>query len=118
MLSDVQRFWLSLQRAKNISTAVNSDGGDVAQLLLLRPDNRYSFVAPRFLLDTLPNGKTRDATDKSVLPKDLNNAPRGGTLMSFYIRDASQNAAAQNDDNRVLDGAEISKRNAAHSAEF
>ena len=42
-VSDVQRFWQSLK----VWGAINSDGGDVAQLTLLRPDQRYDLVPPR-----------------------------------------------------------------------
>ncbi len=98
MLSDVQHFWMSMRHSKNVWSAINSDGGDVAQLLYTQPNDNYQFLAPRFVLDTLPGGKKRDATTRRTLAPDLKNALPGGTIMSFYVRDSAAFNA-----NRVLE---------------
>jgi hypothetical protein len=43
---DVQRFWLSMQKAGLIDNAINSDAGDCAQLALRLPDGRYQMTSP------------------------------------------------------------------------
>jgi hypothetical protein len=72
-LADLQRFWLAL----GAWGAVNIDGGDVTQLLLLRPVGRYDLVPPWWA----------DRAMRRTLGPDLAGAPAGGTLMYFYMRD-------------------------------
>jgi len=77
MLSDVQNFWLALGKTKSIWGAINSDAGDAAQLAYLRPDGKY---------DLVPERMANPAMRLTFTP-DFKNAPQGGTLMTFYVRD-------------------------------
>ena len=72
-LADLQRFWLAF----GAWGAVNSDGGAVTQLVLLRPDGKYEMQPPRI---SSPNRRL-------VFGRDFKNAPEGGTLMTFYVRE-------------------------------
>ena len=74
-VADLQRFWLAL----GVDGAINSDGGVVTQLAWERPDQKYELLPPRLI-----------APNKRLLFDDrFKNAPEGGTLMTFYVRDAS-----------------------------
>lgn len=70
-LADLQRFWQSM----GVWGAINSDGGDVAQLTFLRPDGKYILLPPRWAY-----GNTR-----LTFAPDFKNAPAGGSLMYFYV---------------------------------
>jgi hypothetical protein len=72
---DVQRFWLS----KKVWGAMNSDAGDVGQLVFRRADSRYTMVPPRWGSNQM----------RLNLKPDFSNAPRGGAIMYFYVRDTS-----------------------------
>lgn len=72
---DLQRFWQS----RNVWCAVNSDAGDVAQLVYQRPDDRYEMIPPRWASNQM----------RLLLERDYSNAPKGGSIMYFYVRDAS-----------------------------
>lgn len=74
-LADLQRFW----QARGVWSAVNLDGGNVTQLLYRRADGRYELVPPRWATDAL----------RQTLNSDLAGAPKGGTLMYFYIRETA-----------------------------
>jgi hypothetical protein len=74
-LADLQRFW----RALGVWGAINSDGGDMAQMTYLLPDNRYMLVPPMI----------SGSSACRVVSPQFENAPAGGSLMYFYIRDAS-----------------------------
>lgn len=74
---DLQRFWLSMKNV-GVSTAVNSDAGDVLQATLLRSDNNYDLIPPGWA--------TRAYTMKTFAP-DFADAPQGGSLMYFVVRD-------------------------------
>jgi hypothetical protein len=71
---DVQRFWLS----KDVWGAMNSDAGDVAQLVYLRNDGRYEMIPPRWSSNRM----------RLLLKPDFSNAPHGGSIMYFYVREA------------------------------
>jgi len=72
-LADLQRFWLAF----GAWSAVNSDGGAVAQLALRRPDGDYEMLPPRIA-----------SPDRHLIfGPDFKNAPEGGTLMTFYVRE-------------------------------
>ena len=87
-LADVQRFWLAMKKAKGVWNAVNSDGGDVAQLAYQRADGRTTLVPPRFALEGGTDEKNPQAgARRLLLAPDFSNAPRGGTIMYFYVRD-------------------------------
>ncbi len=73
-VSDEQRFWL----AKSVWGAINSDGGDVGQLTFLQPDGNY------LLLPAVGGG----SGGRLTVPPTFPNAPPGGTLLYFYVRDA------------------------------
>lgn len=75
MLSDVRQFFVKL----DVWMAFNSDAGDVAQMVLLRPDGRYDFVPPRMGKEPMRN----------VLGADLRGGVGGGALMYWYVRDRS-----------------------------
>lgn len=70
-LADLKRFWLKL----GVWGAVNSDGGIVTQRAWLRPDGKYDLLTPQ----------TSGAARHIVVGPDLNGAPAGGTLLTFYI---------------------------------
>ena len=70
---DEQRFWL----AKGVWGAINSDGGDVGQLTFLQPDGNYLLLPPV-------------AEQRLVFPPDFANAPPGGTLLYFFVRDTGK----------------------------
>lgn len=73
-LADLQRFWQSF----GAWGAVNSDGGEMTEMICLRPDGIYLLIPPLFY-----------TTQKEfILSPDFKDAPRGGTLMYFYVRDA------------------------------
>jgi len=74
-LDDLQRFWTAF----GAPNAVNLDGGAVTQLTYLRPDARYELLPPRLVA---PN-------QRMVFEPDFENAPGGGTLMTFYVREVT-----------------------------
>lgn len=74
-VADLQRFW----RDFGAWCAVNVDGGDVTQLAALRRDGRYDLVPARWASGSM----------RLTLPADLSGAPAGGSMMYFFIRDAS-----------------------------
>jgi hypothetical protein len=76
MVSDAQRFWQAL----GVPNAVNSDAGGAAQLTYRLPDGNYELVAPR------AGANPR----RLVFTPEFANAPPGGALMYFYIREASK----------------------------
>ena len=67
-LYDLQRFWLS----KKVWGAINSDGGNVAQLAHLQANGLYTLIT--------------ENERKTVTP-EFENAPGGGALMYFYVRE-------------------------------
>ncbi len=73
-VSDEQRFWLA---HKNIWGAINSDGGDVAQLAYSLPDGNYCF---------LPSISGGYYQQRLIVPPAFP-APPGGTLLYFLVRD-------------------------------
>lgn len=75
MLSDLQHFWQALR----VWGAVNIDGGDVTQMTYLRRDGRYEMVPPRWAI----------ARQRLISPPTFRDAPAGGTLMYFYVREAA-----------------------------
>jgi hypothetical protein len=76
-VADLQRFWLSL----GVWGAVNSDGGDLAQLLVRRDaDGGYDLTPPRWASRAM----------RLSLPPDGSGAPEGGALMYFVVRDAGR----------------------------
>lgn len=78
---DVQRFWISMKRAGKVWNAINSDAGDVAQLAYEMPDGNYLMVSP---IGDNPNFARR------VFTPQFDQAPQGGSLMYFYVRDAKE----------------------------
>jgi hypothetical protein len=75
-VADLQRFWLSL----GVWGAINSDGGDLAQLTYRVPNGRYVLLPPRWV--ALP---VRD-----TYAPDFRGSPSGGSLMYFYVRSVSE----------------------------
>jgi hypothetical protein len=71
--ADLQHFWLAL----GAWGAVNLDGGVVTQMTCLRQDGRYLLIPPAWA------SREREI----VCPPTFWNAPAGGTLMYFYLRD-------------------------------
>jgi hypothetical protein len=71
---DVQRFWLSMQKAGLIDNAINSDAGDCAQLAFLKPDGNYELVSP---IGDNPAFERRD------FRPDFAGAPEGGTACTL-----------------------------------
>ncbi|MBI2302497.1 MAG: phosphodiester glycosidase family protein [Armatimonadetes bacterium] len=75
---DLQRFWVSF----GAWGAVNLDGGDVTQLCYRRADGRYAIVTPRM-----------GSLKPRLTVADPRRGPGGGTLMSFFVRDAGRASA-------------------------
>lgn len=75
-VADEQRFWQQF----GAWCALNLDGGDVTQLTALRADGRYDLVPARW-----GSGGMR-----LTFPPDLKDAPPGGSMMYFFIRDTSK----------------------------
>ena len=76
-VSDEQRFWL----AKGVWGAINSDGGDLAQLTYALPDGEYRLLPP------VSGGYYMQ---RLTVPARFPNPPPGGTLLYFYVRDISK----------------------------
>lgn len=74
-VADLQRFWGQF----GAWCAVNLDGGDVAQMTAIRRDGRYDLVPPRWAHNSM----------RLTFSPDFKNAPAGGSIMYFYIRDES-----------------------------
>jgi hypothetical protein len=72
-VADLQRFW----QQQGAWCAVNIDGGDVTQMTALRSDGHYDMVPPRW----------GDRRMRCTFAPDFVNAPAGGTMMYFYVRD-------------------------------
>ena len=78
-LLDLQRFWLSMHKAGKVSDAINSDAGDVAQLTYLLPTQNYLLISP---IGDWPK------FERKVFTPAFPNAPQGGSLMYFTVRDS------------------------------
>jgi Phosphodiester glycosidase len=74
-LRDLQNFWKTF----GAWGAVNSDGGILTQFCYELPDGRYSLLPSR----------AASSNKRLILEKDLNGAPGGGSMMTFYVRDSS-----------------------------
>ena len=72
-VADVQRFWLS----RGADGAINSDAGDVAQLAYRRGKN-YQLIPPRWASNQM----------RIDVKSDFSNAPHGGAVTYFTLRDA------------------------------
>jgi Phosphodiester glycosidase len=70
---DVARFFAAL----GVWGAINSDGGDVGQLIYRTAQGRYELVPP----------KSASRQMRMTLAPDLSNAPPGGTLMYWVVRE-------------------------------
>ena len=79
-VSDEQKFWLA---HGGIWGAVNSDGGDVAQLAYALPSGNYC------LLPSVDGGFGQQRLN---VPPSFPNAPPGGSLLYFAVRDTAENA--------------------------
>ena len=75
-VADEQRFW----RARGVWGAVNIDGGDVTMLAARRADGNYDLVPPLWA----------DRRMRATFTPRFENAPQGGTLMYFYVRDGKR----------------------------
>ncbi len=75
---DVQRFWLSMRDQDLIHNAINSDAGDVGQMALAQPGQKYLMVSPIGDHPTF---------DRKLFDAKFAGAPAGGALMYFYVRD-------------------------------
>lgn len=74
-LPDEARF----RQALGVWGSVNSDAGDVAQLVSRLPDGKYEMSEPRWSSSGV----------RRTLAANLTGAPPGGALMYWYIRDSS-----------------------------
>jgi hypothetical protein len=70
---DVARFFATL----GAWGAINSDAGDAGQLIYRTPTGRYELVPPKWSSPKM----------RMTLADDFSNAPQGGTLMYWVIRD-------------------------------
>lgn len=91
-VADEQRFWESL----GVWGAINSDGGEVAQLAAIDPDRRYDVFPAAWAspVDCIPSQSlteaipaARNVASEPPYPSQTRALPAGGTLMYFYIRD-------------------------------
>ncbi|MGV3618322.1 MAG: phosphodiester glycosidase family protein [Fimbriimonas sp.] len=73
-VSDLQRFWIAF----GAPNAINSDGGAVTQFAYLRGDGKYEMLPPRLT----------SRNERLVFENGIGDAPKGGTLMTFYLREA------------------------------
>lgn len=80
LVSDIQRFWLSMMKQGKIWNAINNDAGDVAQMTLRQADGRYLLVSPR---------GDHPKFDRRVFTPEFKDVPQGGALMYFYVSDKS-----------------------------
>jgi hypothetical protein len=80
-VADVQRFWMALAKEGKIATAINSDAGDVAQMTYLRADGQYELIPPRWAGVNY---------EQRVFNSDFAQAPIGGAIMYFYMRDTAE----------------------------
>ena len=74
-LADLQRFWV----AKGVWGAINSDGGPPEQFTYKLANGRYVLSPAQWAAD---GGRIECAPEFA-------NAPHGGSLMYFYVRDVS-----------------------------
>lgn len=79
-VADIQRFWLSMQQRGLVWSAINSDAGDVAQLAYRLPDKNYRLIIARC---------GRPTPNRLTFSPSFDDAPHGGSLMYFYVRDGS-----------------------------
>lgn len=75
-VEDVQRFWLALGKEFDIQTAINSDAGDVAQMVWWN-GKQYEMIPPRWASNEM----------KKTLKDDFSNAPQGGSVMYYVVTD-------------------------------
>jgi hypothetical protein len=75
-LADLQRFWTSF----GAWGAVNVDGGAITEMTCLRPDGNYLLLPPTWA----------DPAKEMTCTPEFKDAPQGGTIMYFYIRDTGQ----------------------------
>ena len=80
-LPDEAKFWRSL----GVWGAINSDAGDVAQLVYCLPSGKYE-LSCRY---EMSEPRWSSASVRRTLPADLSGAPPGGSLMYWYVRDTS-----------------------------
>ena len=80
-LPDETRFWAALK----VWGAVNSDAGDVAQLVYRLPDSRYT-LARRY---EMSEPRWSSSSTRRTFGPDFAGAPPGGSLMYWYVCDAS-----------------------------
>ncbi len=75
-MPDVQRFWMSLRASErdNVWCAINSDAGDVGQVLWKGPSG-YEMIPPRW----------SDKRMQIQLRDDFADAPVGGPMMAFVV---------------------------------
>ena len=74
-LADLQRFWLKF----GAWGAVNNDGGSVTQFTYLRKDGLYEMLPPQIAAPR----------KRLTFHPDFQGAPQGGTLMTWFVRDAA-----------------------------
>lgn len=70
---ELQQFWI----AKKVWGAINSDGGDPAQMTYRRADGNYLLCPPHW----------SGVYERKVYTSEFLHAPGGGTLMYFVIRE-------------------------------
>ena len=80
-LPDEARFWKSV----GVWGAVNSDAGDVAQLVYRLPDGKYA-LSRRY---EMSEPRWSSSSVRRTLDANLSGAPSGGSLMYWYVRDTS-----------------------------
>ncbi len=77
---DLQRFWQSLMARGLIWNAINSDAGDVGQLAYELPGGSYNLIPPR----------NASPFERKIFSPDFKNAPQGGALMYFLVRERTK----------------------------
>ncbi len=74
---DLQRFWQAFVARGLVWNAINSDAGDVGQLAFRLPDGKYELIPPR----------NASPFERRVFDSSFQNAPQGGALMVFWVRE-------------------------------
>lgn len=77
-IADVQRFWLHMRDREGVTNVVNSDAGNVLQYTFRKPNGKYDLVPPRGAWVTY---------ERAEFDANFENAPAGGALMYFYVRE-------------------------------
>lgn len=77
---DVQRFWLSMRDNGLVWNAINSDAGDVGQMVYRLPEGKYLLVSPQGV---------KPSFERKAFGPEFTAAPEGGSLSYYYVSEES-----------------------------